>query len=79
MYWASQYYGTSPQVPSSGVNAPTQQMGIDTGKTGYPALVDPHNPLFWFGALLLVTVGAAGLSGSARFGPARVSGSVGKG
>lgn len=79
MFTAEGVYGVSPQIPSAGVNAVTQQMGMDTGKTGYAALLDPHNPIMWFGALLLITVGAAGLSGSARLGPVRASGSVGKG
>jgi hypothetical protein len=41
-------------------------------------LVNPRNPLAWLALLALATVGAAGLAGSVRLGPARISGSVGK-
>jgi hypothetical protein len=46
---------------------------------GWRGLVDPHNPLAWFGAVLLVTVGAAGLSGSVRLGRAKLSAALDKG
>jgi hypothetical protein len=45
---------------------------------GWRGLVDPHNPLMWFGVLLVVTVGAGALSGKARVGPASVSAAIGK-
>ena len=80
MFTASQLYGTSPQVPVAGVAAVTQPMGVYSQGVGdgYKSLIDPHNPLMWFGVFLLATVGAAGVSGSARLGPARASAGLGK-
>jgi len=76
---AEELFGVQPMPGSAGVAAPTQHIGVDESATrGWRALIDPRNPLVWFGALLLVTVGAAGVAGSVRLGPAKVSGSVGK-
>jgi hypothetical protein len=77
VFTSAQLYGTQPQTPSYGVATVTQAMGLESDKRGWAALVDPHNPLAWFGVLLLVTVGAAAVSGSARLGRATVSASVG--
>lgn len=81
MFTAADLYGTAPNTPNyASVAAPTQQMGVDRHdltSSGVRALVDPHNPLTWFGAFLLVTVGAASVAGSVRLGRAKVSGSVG--
>lgn len=49
----------------------------DEPLSGLAALVDPHNPLLWFGVFLLVTVGAASVAGSVKLGKAQVSASVG--
>jgi hypothetical protein len=70
-------YGAAVQAPAYGVAAPTQQMGTSDMAGGWRALVDPSNPLVWFGALLLITVGAAGAAGSVRLGRAQVRASVG--
>lgn len=78
LFTAQGVYGIAGQGPTYGVAAPTQRMASDTLDTGWKALIDPHNPLLWFGALLLVTVGAAGVAGSVKLGPAKLSGSVGK-
>lgn len=78
MFTAASVYGTQAQVPSAGLSAVTEPMGVtfdDKGLAG--AMVDPHNPLFWFGLFLLGTVGAAGLSGSARLGKAKIAASLG--
>lgn len=75
--YASQLYGTQPQIPSAGIGAVTEPMGISAGNNGWANLIDPHNGIFWFGVFLLATVGAAGVSGSARLGPARGSVSLG--
>jgi len=58
--------------------APMQGAAVTTDANGVKSLIDPKNPLVWFGFLLLATVGAAGVAGSVRLGPAKVSGSVGK-
>jgi hypothetical protein len=73
-------YGTTTQVPVAGVAAVTQPMGVygQGAANGYKSMLDPHNPLMWLGVFLLATVGAAGVSGSARLGPARASAGVGK-
>jgi hypothetical protein len=76
-FTAASVYGATPQAPSFGVAAPTQQMGLDDLRTGWKGLMDPKNPLVWFGVVLALTVGFAGVAGSARIGPARVAASVG--
>jgi hypothetical protein len=76
--YAQTLYGQTPQAPSYGIAAPTQQMGTDDIRTGVRGLVDPHNPLMWFGAVLLVTVGLAGVAGSVRLGRAKISAQVGQ-
>lgn len=80
MFTSAGLYGTSAQVPLGGVAAVTQPMGVysEGAAQGYKSLIDPQNPIMWLGVFLLVTVGAAGVSGSARLGPARVAAGVGK-
>ena len=75
-FTASSLYGATPQAPSYGVAAPTQAMGTDDVTSGWKGLLDPNNPLFWFGAILLVTVGAVGVAGSVRLGRARVAAEI---
>lgn len=72
MYDARSVYGVTPQAASYGVAAPTQQMATDDITTGWKGLIDPNNPLMWFGVILLITVGAAGVAGSVRLGRARL-------
>jgi len=79
MYTANSVYGATPQAPSYSVAAPTQTMATDDITTGWKGLVDPANPLVWFGVILLVTVGAAGVAGSVRLGRAKLSASVDRG
>lgn len=78
MYSAQSLYGATPQAPSYGVAAPTQTMATDDIASGVRGLIDPNNPLVWFGAILLVTVGAAGIAGSVRLGRAKLSASIDK-
>lgn len=77
-FTASGLYGMAPQGPTYGVAAPTQHMATDSLQTGMRGLADIHNPLLWFGIVLLVTVGAAGAAGSIKLGPAKVSAALGK-
>jgi hypothetical protein len=77
VFTAQTLYGAQPQAPSYGVATVTQSMGLDADKSGWGALVDPHNPLLWFGGFLLVTFGAAAVSGSARLGRAKASATIG--
>lgn len=76
MYTAQSVYGVQPQMPSLGIAAPTQTMATDDLKSGARALINPANPLFWFGLVLAVTFGAAGVAGSVRLGKAKASVSV---
>lgn len=78
MYNVQSVYGMTPQAPAWGVAAPTAHMGTDDMANGFRALIDPHNPLFWLGGIIAVTVGFAGLAGSARVGRFRVAASAGK-
>lgn len=73
MFDAQSLYGCEPQMPAMGIAAPTQGMATDNMRVGPMGLLDPHNPLFWFGGFLLVTVGAAGVAGSARLGKVKVA------
>ena len=73
MYTAQSLYGATPQAPAAGIAAPTQTMATDDIKAGWRGLVDPNNPLFWFGVVLAVTFGAAGVAGSVRLGRAKLS------
>lgn len=74
---ASNIYGTAPTI----IPAVTPQVAMsatdDAPAGGLRGLTDPHNPLMWFGLLLLLTVGAAGAAGSVKLGPAKITGSVG--
>jgi len=75
---AATIYGCPPmQAPAVGGTA-TAHMAPSVVPAGLSGLAHPRNPMMWFGVLLLVTVGAAGLAGSVRLGPAKLSGSVGK-
>jgi len=76
-FYARDIYGSTP------VTLPVAQTGVAISATddlpdGWRTLLSPKNPLFWIGMIGLATVGAAGLAGSVRLGPAKVSGSVGK-
>lgn len=79
MFTAQSIYGTAPVIPGVGVSADTAISATSTSVRGWRAMLDPHNPLVWFAGLMLLTVGAAGVAGSARIGPVRVAGSAGQG
>jgi hypothetical protein len=53
-------------------------MATDDITDGWKGLFDPNNPLMWLGVIILVTVGAAGVAGSARLGRGRIQASVGE-
>lgn len=77
---ATSLYGAQPQAPSPGAGRPTEHMSIGAMdiEGGWKGLVDPRNPLVWFGLLLAITVGAAGVSGSVKVGPGKASASLGE-
>ena len=75
--WATDLYGTAPvQLPSYGVAAPTARGATDDITSGWKGLLDPNNPLLWFGVLLGVTLGLAGVAGSVRLGKAKLAASL---
>ena len=78
MFTASQMYGAQPQAPSAGVATAIEPMGITTDREGPAALIDPRNPLVIFGAVLALTFGLIGASGSVKRGKAKFSASAGK-
>jgi len=77
-FTAASVYGATTQAPSYAVAQPTQAMAIDIDiPNGWRGLVSPSNPLFWAGVLVLAAVGAAGVAGSVRLGPAKIAAKVG--
>lgn len=74
---ASAIYGTAPTLIGA-VPADTALTATDGATRGLRAFVDPHNPVLWFLGIVLVTVGAAGVAGSVKLGPGKLSGSLGK-
>jgi len=76
-FTAAEMYGTAPTYVGA-VTPDTAMSATDSVSRGWRELVNPKNPIVWFGVVLLVTVGAAGVAGSARVGPVRVAGGVGK-
>jgi len=71
--------GLMPPTVSGGAGprTTTYAMASNDEPEGWGALIDPANPIVWFGLFLLVTVGAASVAGSVRLGKAKVSASVG--
>jgi hypothetical protein len=78
MYTAQSMYGATPQVPSQVASPLEGAMADDMGGNSWQTLINPRNPLFVFGLVLAVTLGAVGVAGAGRVGPVRASGSVGK-
>jgi hypothetical protein len=74
---ASRIYGTAP-VFVGAVPADTALSATDATRRGLGAFVDPHNPVLWLLGIVLVTVGAAGIAGSVKLGPAAIGGKIGK-
>lgn len=75
--YAEMLYGPTSQLPTADVSAPTERLNLGSGEHSWSSLTSVHNPLTWFAGILLITVGAAGIAGSARVGPAHVSASLG--
>lgn len=78
-FFAANIYGTAP-VAIPAVAPPASASSTDAlgHAGGWKGLVSPKNPLMWLGLIGLATVGAAGLAGSVRLGPAKASASLGK-
>lgn len=78
MFTAASVYGATPATPL--YQAPTTQvMAPSAWPSGVAGLLSPHNPVFWVGVVLAVTIGALGVAGSVRLGEARLSASVDRG
>ncbi len=77
MVHGSALYGFMPSTVGLGAGADLRPASTAPGFTGTAKdLVSPNNPLFWAGAILLVTVGAAGVAGSVRVGKAKLQASL---
>lgn len=74
---AASLYGANPQMPTA-ASSPLQHAAADDVGGGLRSIVNPHNPLLWFGVALAVTAGAMGVAGSARVGSVAVSAKAGK-
>lgn len=75
---ARDLFGYAGQGPTYGSMSPLAHLNTDDYDTGWRALVNPHNPLFWFGVVLGATALALGAAGSIKLGPAEFSAKVGK-
>lgn len=74
---AADIYGTAPTFIGA-VPADTAISATDSVRTGLKAFTDPNNPVLWLLGIVLVTVGAAGVAGSVRLGPSKISANIGK-
>jgi hypothetical protein len=78
MYGTSaEIYGTAPTFIGA-VTPDTAMSATDSAQRGLRALVDPNNPMLWFLGIVLVTVGAAGVAGTVRLGPAKIGANLGE-
>lgn len=79
MFSVQEQIGLRPIAPATGggnVATATQSAALTEDDTMGRFGLD--NPLVWFGAFLLVTVGAASVAGSVRVGKVKVSAAAGK-
>lgn len=67
----------APMVPGLSTDVATGGMA-GAGIVSVPGRASPDNPLFWWGALLAVTLGLVGASTHLRVGPFKVATSAGK-
>lgn len=72
--------GLKPVTGSSTPGAATAPLAASRGPSRDETVPpwSPDNPLFWFGGLLLVTVGLVAGSSSVRLGPLRAAISAGE-
>lgn len=71
-------FGLRPAAPPPTAVPPGVAAAVSTAGINEPPLWSPDHPMFWVAGLILVAVGAAGVSGAVRVGPVRVGGSAGK-
>lgn len=77
---ASNIYGLPRSTPSSAHLDTSPGIAVVAGPSpdSSSSWLSPDHPLFVFGVLLAAAAGLVGFAGSARVGPARASGSIGK-
>jgi hypothetical protein len=71
--------GLAPRVQTqgdTGVASPIERSAV--GDLDVMSLFSASNPLTWFAAFMLVTVGAAAAAGSVRLGKIKLSATAGK-
>jgi len=69
-------FGTGYTDGGSGGVTSGVESSVVTRSAGHAPLYSPDNPLFWFAALLLVTVGLVQVSTKVKAGPFHGSASV---
>ena len=72
-------FGLSPDGPTT--TTPSELHSVASPSAGAAAagsLFSPDNPLFWFGALAVLSLGLAAFSTTVRVGPAKASLNLGK-
>lgn len=77
---ATNLYGVSAAAPASAHRDTAPGIAAIAGPSPSSSSpwYSPDHPLFVFGVLLAAAAGLVGFAGSARLGPARASGSLGK-
>jgi hypothetical protein len=80
MTWPTTYHLTGLHPTAQPVtDAAAPSLGKHTtGTPPHPHILDPENPIFWFGVFLAATLGAVGVAGAVRLGPARARVSIGE-
>jgi len=62
-----------PQVPTQATTST-----LAAGQEFATGVLNPQNPLFWFGVVLAGTLGLVAISGAIRVGPVKAGASIGK-
>lgn len=77
---ATALYGVPQTAPASAQLDGSPGIATAAGPSPSSAVAwfSPDHPVFFFGALLAAAAGLIGIAGSARFGPAKGSVSLGK-
>jgi hypothetical protein len=52
---------------------------LAAGQEFTTGILNPQNPLFWFGMILAATLGFVAISGNIRVGPVKAGAQIGKG
>lgn len=67
-------------VPSPGMTAPEAGLASNpiAGPSHIRGILNPRNPLFWFGVILGSTLGLIAVSGAIKVGPVKAGGQIGK-